>query len=1040
MKTIYKKLLFLLLFLPFSVFAQTTLEGVVIDSKSNQPIPGVNVIVKGTPNGTSTDFDGKFKLPKVKKGDQIVFSYIGYKNSSITYSSQNNIKISLEEESNQLNEVVIQVGYGSAKKKDATGSVELISSKEFNKGAIVSTDQLLAGKAAGVRITNEGGQPDSAPNIRIRGGASLSASNNPLIVIDGVPISDANPAGVSNPFSLINPNDVESFSILKDASATAIYGVRASNGVILITTKKGTAGAPQFNYSANVSVGTIGKTLDVMNGEEFTRFIKEQSVNPNNLQRFVFDTNNLGIDDPTTTAKDDPSTPQIEGRILSNTNWLDEIIRTSLSTDHNFSARANLYKKIPFRASIGYSNIQGLVKTSDYERLTYSFKMTPKLLNDDLKIDVNAKGTYSDKNSIDEGGALGGALSMDPTKPVFGESFQNKFGGYYQATTSLGNGREGIVGATNPVALLNQRTRPETSLRFLGNIEFDYKLPFLRDLRAVLNLGLDASQSRIRERFSNNALATYRFNAETDPSTNYVFNPGSNYEENQSNTNKTMDAYLAYSKPLSGFVTKFDVQAGYSYQNFVIDGNKKIYQYNLVTGLRERFLNFPTQNPNDRYYSPLNLQAYFARTNFDLLGKYLFTATFRADASSIFNPENRWGYFPAAGAAWKVKQESFLKNSKLIQDLKLRAGWGKTGQSNIGDNRFPAVLLFQPGNSNSQYLVGSTTYTPVSYNPDLTWEKTTTLNFGLDFELFENSVLSGSIDTYQRKTNDLLSSVPFESGSTASGDFIKNIGTLESNGFELALNVKAISTDDFSLGFSGNIAYNYATVTELKGISVVGDSGSGGIGGTGVFLAENIVGSQPYSAFVYEQVYDANGQPIVGSYVDRNGDGAITPSGDRYHVALRPNWTYGFSTTVNYKNWDLAANFRGQLGGQVYNLQKKDRGTVQAGANQDGTALNNVLDFYNGSGNSLFTNNLTDLENFSDYWLEDATFLRCDNISLAYKFSKFVGKSSLRISGAVNNAFILTKYSGQDPENFNAIDRNLYPRPRTYTLGLSLDF
>lgn len=1046
MKTIYKKLLFLLLFLPFSVFAQTTLEGVVVDSKSNQPIPGVNVIVKGTPNGTSTDFDGKFKLPKVKKGDQIVFSYIGYKNSSIAYSSQNNIKVILEEESNQLNEVVIQVGYGSAKKKDATGSVELISSKEFNKGAIVSTDQLLAGKAAGVRITNQGGQPDSAPNIRIRGGASLSASNNPLIVIDGVPISNDNPAGVANPFSLINPNDVESFSILKDASATAIYGVRASNGVILITTKKGTVGAPQFNYSANVSVGKVGKTLDVMNASEFARFIKEQSTNIDNTNRSVFNTNLLGIDDPNDpndSPHDDLSTPQIEGRILSDTNWIDEILRTSISTDHNFSARANLYKKIPFRASIGYSNIQGLVKTSDYERLTYSLKMTPKLLNDDLKIDINAKGTYSDKNSIDEGGVLGGALNMDPTKPVYGESFQNKFGGYYQTTYKDPKdtfNRETLVGAWNPVALLNQRTRPERALRFLGNVEFDYKLPFLRDLRAVLNLGLDASQSRISERYTGNSIATYQFNIGNDPTTNYVFNPGNNYEENQSNTNKTMDAYLAYSKPLSGFVTKFDVQAGYSYQNFVIDGNKKIYQYNPITGLRERILNYPTQNPNDRYYSPTNMQAFFGRTNVDLLGKYLFTATFRADATSIFNPEQRWAYFPAAGAAWKIKQESFLKNSKLIQDLKLRAGWGKTGQSNIGGNRFPAVLLFQPGNSNSQYLEGSTTYTPVSYNPDLTWEKTTTLNFGLDFELFENSILSGSIDVYQRKTNDLLSSVPFESGSTASGDFIKNIGSLDSNGFELVMNLKAISTDNFSLGFGGNIAYNYAKVTELEGRTEVGASDAGGVGGTGAPLAYHHVGSQPFSALVYEQLYDANGQPIVGAYKDRNGDGVVTPTGDRYYVALRPNWTYGFSTTVNYKNWDLAANFRGQLGGQVYNLKKKDLGNVQTAASLNGNSLNNVLDFYSGAANPLFINNYTDFENYSDYWLEDATFLRCDNISLAYKFSKFVAKSSLRVSGSVNNAFIITNYSGQDPENFNSIDGNLYPRPRTYTLGLSLDF
>lgn len=1044
MKTIYKKLLFLLLFLPFSVFAQTTLEGVVVDSKSNQPIPGVNVIIKGTTNGTSTDFDGKFKLPKVKKGDQIVFSYIGYKNSSITYSSQNNIKISLEEESNQLNEVVIQVGYGSAKKKDATGSVDLVTSKEFNKGAIVSTDQLLAGKAAGVRITNNGGQPDSAPNIRIRGGASLSSSNNPLIVIDGVPISNDNPAGVSNPFSLINPNDVESFSILKDASATAIYGVRASNGVILITTKKGTAGAPQFNYSTNIQVGTIGKTLDVMNAQEYTRFIQEQSQNQSNPFKSVFKTDLLGVDDPNTTDVDNPATPQIEGRILSDTNWLDQITRASISTDHNFSARANLYKKIPFRASIGYSNIQGLVKTSDYERLTYSLKLTPKLLNDDLKIDINAKGTYSDKNSIDEEGALAAALNMDPTKPVYGSSFQNKFGGYYQATYTDPKdtkNRETLVGPWNPLALLEQRTRPERALRFLGNVEFDYKLPFLKDLRAVLNLGLDASQSRIREVFSDNAIATYKNNQGSDPKTNYVLNPGVNFEENQANTNKNLDAYFVYSKQFSGFVTKFDAQAGYSYQNFVTDGNKKEYIYNIDpgTGIRQLNVPFPTQNPNNRYYSPTNFQAYFARSNVDLLGKYLFTATFRADATSLFVGDNKWAYFPAAGAAWKVKQESFLKNSKLVQDLKIRLGWGKTGQSNIGDNRFPAILLYQPGTINSQYLEGSTTYTPLSYNPDLSWEKTTTVNFGVDFELFDNSILSGSIDVYKRKTNDLISRVAFNAGETASGDFEKNIGSLDGEGFEFSLNVKAISTNDFNLGFSGNVAYNYSTVTSLGDRQTVASSDNVGVGGTGVSTAEHSVGQQPHSAFVFEQIYDASGQPIVGAFKDRNGDGVIG-NADRYYVALRPNWTYGFSTNVNYKNWDLTANFRGQIGGQIYNLKKQQLGIVQAGAAQDGTFLNNVLDFYNGSGNPLFIDRLTGNDRLSDYWLEDATFLRCDNISLAYKFAKFVGKSSLRVSGAVNNAFIITKYTGQDPENFKGFDETLYPRPRTYTLGLSLDF
>jgi iron complex outermembrane receptor protein len=658
MKTIYKKLLFLLLFLPFSVLAQGTLGGTVLDSKSNQPIPGVNVVIQGATNGTSTDFDGKFKLTKIKKGAKIVFSFIGYKNSVVTYDSQTSLTVSLVEESNQLQEVVVQVGYGSAKKKDLTGSVSLITAKDFNKGAIVSTDQLLAGKAAGVRITNDGGSPDSGLSITIRGGASLNASNNPLIIIDGVPIGENNPKGVSNPLSLINPNDVESFSILKDASATAIYGVRASNGVILITTKKGTTGAPQFNYSTNISVGTIAKKLDLMDGPTFAKFIN---------QYFPAKANLLGVQDPA-----DPSK-----RILYNTDWRDAIFRTSMSTDYNFSVRANMYKKIPFRASIGYSNIEGLEKRNNYDRLSYSFKMTPKLLHDDLKIDVNAKGTYTVKNGND-GGALGAAVGMDPTKPIYGDSYNNKFSGYYQETRLSGS-RDVINGTYNPVALLNQVTTTNRDFRFLGNVEFDYKLPFLRDLRAIVNMGLDASQSTERTVFAENALATYNFIGsgpnKDDPTQNYVFDPGVAGTEHQTHTNKNLDTYLTYSKNLSGFVSKVDAQAGYSYQNFVNDGYYDNYRLNSDTGKRELYLNAFNQLYT-RYYQPLNLQAFFARSNVDLLGRYLFTATFRADASSLFVPQKRWGYFPAVGAAWKVKEETFLKDSKVIQDLKLRAGWG----------------------------------------------------------------------------------------------------------------------------------------------------------------------------------------------------------------------------------------------------------------------------------------------------------------------------------------------------------------------------
>lgn len=468
---------------------------------------------------------------------------------------------------------------------------------------------------------------------------------------------------------------------------------------------------------------------------------------------------------------------------------------------------------------------------------------------------------------------------------------------------------------------------------------------------------------------------------------------------------------------------------------FVIDGFSSRFRYNTGTGLREPDIN--PNNINNRYYTPTNLQAYFARGNVDLLNKYLFTATFRADASSVFAGDNQWGYFPAVGAAWKIKEESFLKDSKLIQDLKLRIGWGKTGQSNIGQ-AFPSRLLFQPGSQNSQYLPGVITYSPKDYNPDLTWEKTNSLNLGLDFEFFKNSMLTGSIDLYKRKTVDLLSTVAFPPGGTVATEFLKNIGSMNSDGAEVSLNVKAITTDNFSLSIGGNIAYNINEITDLQGVTVTQDNSSN-IGGTGNNLAYNPVGYQPYSAWVFEQVYDAAGQPIVESYKDRNGDGIIT-NADRYYVGLRPNWTYGFNMNVSYLNWDLTTSFRGQLGGQVYNLKKQQNGYLQSAIpTQSSEYVQNTLNFSNGSANPLF-NNFNGNGIFSDYLLEDATFLRCDNISLAYKIAKFVGKSSLRLSGTVNNAFLITKYSGQDPENFNAIDRNFYPRPRTYTLGLSLDF
>lgn len=1028
MKTIYKKLLFLVLLLPFSGFAQSTLSGVVLDSKNNEPIPGVNVIVQGTQQGVATDFDGKFQLNNLKAGDKIEVSFIGYKSQTIAYSGQKDLSIKFEEQANELQEVVIQIGYGTVKKKDATGSVTTVTSKEFNKGAIVSADQLLSGKAAGVRITNNGGSPDSAPNIRIRGGGSLSANNNPLIVIDGIAIDNTSPAGVANPLSLINPNDVESFTVLKDASATAIYGARASNGVIIITTKSGTSGKPQFTYSASVTAGKVSKKINLMDSATFVKFIQEYHPTYTNL---------LGVDDPSNTLTDDLSTPQIEGRIISNTDWQDEIYRTSISTDHNFSARSNLYGYLPFRASVGYTRNEGVVKENDYERYSYSLKLTPTLLDKHLKIDVNAKGIYTVKNTIDEGGALGGAINMDPTKPVYDNSPGNIFGGYAQTTAAItpNNSIPNLEGSSNPLALLEQRSRPERNLRFLGNVELDYKMHFLPELRAVVNLGLDANQARIRESYSNNSIASYR--ALSDGS--YVFNPGKNYLENQTMTNTTMESYLMYSKNLNGFLKKFDVQGGYSYQNFKNDGNKETYQYNTTTGLREP-TTLNVQNPYNRYYNVLNLQSFFGRSNIDLGNKYLVTLSVRADASSLFAEDKRWGYFPAAAVAWKLKEESFIKDVEAINDLKIRLGYGKTGQQDItgAAGFYPSVPLFGVGSGSSQYLDGSSLYSALAFNPDLTWEKTSSYNAGIDFDFFKNSFITGSFDIYKKETKDLLAKTPTLPGQVIGDTFVQNVGDTESKGFELSLNLNVIKTTNSALSFNTNLSYNYSEVTNLKDVTSISATESGLPFGTNVILARHAVGFQPYSAYVFQQVYGQDGKPIFGSYVDRNDDGVINTD-DRYYKALRPNWTFGFGFTYNYKNWDLSSSFRGQFGGQIYNSRKLTSGWVDKAVPVLNNSLSNVLNFYTGEADANLTN-INGNTPFSDYFLEDGTFLRCENIVLGYKFNKFYKSSSLRVYGAVNNVFVLTKYSGQDPENFNSIDNNFYPRPRMYTFGLSLDF
>ncbi|RZL09636.1 MAG: TonB-dependent receptor, partial [Pedobacter sp.] len=603
----------------------------------------------------------------------------------------------------------------------------------------------------------------------------------------------------------------------------------------------------------------------------------------------------------------------------------------------------------------------------------------------------------------------------------FGDS---RFGGYYQSTLLNGN-QDKTIGRYNPLAVLEQRRHPNNSFRFLGNAEFDYKMHFLPELRAVVNLGLDANRAQIKEVYSDNAIATYQFNTlDTNPNTNYLFNPGKNYQENQTITNTTMDAYLAYAHEVkNSFVSKFDLQGGYSYQNFKNDGNKQNFQYNTVSGIREAIVN--PQNPNNRYFNELNLQSFFGRANIDLASRYLFTFSFRADGSSLFNENNRWGYFPAAAFAWRINQEGFLKGATAVNDLKLRLGAGKTGQQDITQvaGYYPSIPLFDQGANSSQYLSGTNLYSAKAYNPDLTWEKTITYNAGIDWDLFKDSFFTGSFDIYRRETKDLLAIVPLPPGQGLSDTFIKNVGETESKGMELTLGIKPISTDKATLQFSGNVAYNRTEVTNLEDVTSITDSNSRLPIQTGLFLSRHAVGFQPTSAWVFQQLYDADGKVIVGSYVDRNGDNQIRDA-DRYYKALRPNWTYGFAMNFNYGNWDLSASFRGQFDGYVYNALKAGLGYTDRAIPQNSNSLSNVLNFYDGAANPDYQNLNSPKLIFTDYFLEKAAFLRCENIVLGYKFNKFYKDSSIRIYGSVSNPFIITNYGGQDPENFNGIDNN----------------
>lgn len=1000
----------ILIFSVTTLVAQQNIVGTVTDTNGN-PLPAVSVVVQGTADGVSTDFDGQFSL-QAQFGESLVFSSLGFQTQVIEINRAN-IDITLLESTSELDEVVV-IGYGSVSKKEATGAVAVLSDSDFNSGKIVSSDELLAGKVAGLVITNNGGNPDSAPNIRIRGGASLNASNNPLIVIDGIPLDIVSPAGVSNPFTLINPNDIASFSVLKDASATSIYGSRASNGVILISTKKGQSGEPKYSLTTTQSLSVIPESIDVMDGPQFADFIA--TYHPTHVDK-------LGA--------------TIGGQTASyNTDWQDAIFRQGFSSTVNLSVTGGKIS-MPWRVSVGHTYSEGLLKNNDYERLSSSFRLSPVFLDGNLNVDFNTKLFSVTKNSVDEGGALGNAISMDPTKPIYDESPDNRFAPYYQNTNEDGNQLK-LDGQWNPVALLMQRSLPESVLKVLSNLELDYNVPGIDGLSVIVNAGLEASSAYIVEEYDNNSLATYRFDSSNnDVNSNYVFNPGKNYREDQNISNSTLDTYLSFDKTNLGAISSLSAQLGYSYQNFKNEGTKELYKYNDNTGRREVLIN--ENNPTNRYFSELNLQSFFGRANIGLYDNYLFTFSLRADASSLFTEENRWGYFPSAAFAWQLGDEDFISDVDFINDLKIRVGWGETGQQDITGvvGYYPSIPLFELGSATSQYLPGENLYSAKAFNPDLTWEKTTTINVGVDFSLFDDNRLQGSVDVFQRETSDLLATVPVAPGQALSSSFVKNVGDMESQGIEASLSVDVINAQDANLNIFGNFAYIDREVKDLKGVERVG-AGGGLPVGTGVNIGYHAVGHQPYAAWVFRQLYDTDGNPVYNAFADLNGDNQIT-NDDRYFRNFRPDFTFGFGMNLSYKKASLSTFFRGQYGGQVYNGLLLTSGYIDRARPNNTNSLTNVLDFNNGAADPNFLDNAGNVK-FSDYYLEDASFIRCESISLGYDFGTLVGGATLNASLNVNNAFLITKYSGRDPENFGGIDHNFYPRPQSYTLGINIDF
>ena len=977
---------------------QKPITGKVTDELSGEALPGVTVVVEGTTLGTTTDFDGNYSIA-VSNGQSLVFSYIGYEKSTILIQGQTELNVILGVNTEDLGEVVI-IGYGTVKKDDATGSVTAISSEDFNMGAISSPQELIMGKSAGVVVTAPNGQPGAGATIRIRGGSSLRASNDPLIVIDGFPIDNTGISGLSNPLSTINPNDIESMTVLKDASATAIYGSRASNGVIIITTKKGKTGAPiKVSYNGNASIGVPIAYQEVLTGDQMRTLVQER-VDEGIIKESALE--RLGD---------------------ANTDWQNEIYQNALTIDQNISVTGTV-KNVPYRASIGYLNNNGILKYSKMDRTTLDLSASPSLFDNHLKVKLNLKGIDINNNFSNQG-AIGSAVSFDPTQPI--TNGNTAYGGY-TAWVDLGeadplNGKPTTIATSNPVALLEFADNISDVNRLIANAQLDYKFHNIPELRANLNVGYDMSQSEGHNITSKLASWSYR-----DPQNNVI-------EYNQKLKKELFEFYLNYNKDLPEISSNIDATAGYSWQHFYREGASMNRPHDMTDG--EYVGADTTAYKNENY-----LISFFGRVNYSLMNKYLVTFTLREDGSSRFGKENRWGLFPSAAFAWKIKEETFLKGVKQLTEMKLRLGWGITGQQDVSDQFYPYIPTYKTSNISAAYQFGDKfyrTYRPNPYNASLKWEETTTYNIGLDFGLFEDKLV-GSFDVYQRNTDNLINEIPIPIATNFSNFLLSNVGSLVNKGVEASITYRPVVTQDLLVEFCGTFTYNQNKITSMTAVEDPDYSGypTGGIsGGVGNNVQFNSVGQPVNAFFLYQQVYDTEWKPIEGLYVDRSGDEESIGEGDnaRKYFAETPAADYlvGLNAKVIYKQFDFVLNGRISIGNLVYNNNASSNALLDNLYNQAG--------FFGNIPTDVYKTNFKTAQYWSDFYLEDASFLRIDNINLGYSFNEVMGnKLSGRIGLTIQNALVYTKYSGLDPEVDGGIDNNIYPRPRIYMLGLNINF